>query len=160
MLVPVKGTPLGPDAGRATELIRTIAVARILVPGESTSINWTSCSDEAQAQALAGANGSIFYGDELLTTPNNEPLPRPRASSVHGSVCLMTAQERFTRRLKTGLAERRAEHLDRALILPSGIDFTRNDYLGLANTLAHEDVTEVPFGSTASRVTSWTPRCS
>jgi len=77
MLVPVKGTPLeGQDLVEPQELIRTIAVARILMPKARVrlSAGRHELSDEAQALSfLAGAN-SIFYGDELLTTPNNEPL--------------------------------------------------------------------------------------
>ena len=64
----------------------------------------------------------------------------------------MTAQERFTRRLETGLAQRRALHLERALILPSGIDFTSNDYLGIARSLRNDASSEAPLGSTASRL--------
>ena len=64
----------------------------------------------------------------------------------------MTAQERFTRRLETGLTQRRDKHLERALILPSGIDFTSNDYLGIARSLTNDPSSEVPFGSTASRL--------
>ncbi|MEC8052815.1 MAG: biotin synthase BioB [Myxococcota bacterium] len=77
MLVPVKGTPLEDQTPvEPQELIRTIAVARILMPKARVrlSAGRHTLSDEAQALAfLAGAN-SIFYGDELLTTPNNEPL--------------------------------------------------------------------------------------
>ena len=77
MLVPVKGTPLEEQTPvDPQELIRTIAVARILMPKARVrlSAGRHTLSDEAQALAfLAGAN-SIFYGDELLTTPNNEPL--------------------------------------------------------------------------------------
>ena len=64
----------------------------------------------------------------------------------------MTAQERFTRRLETGLAQRRDLHLERALILPSGIDFTSNDYLGIARSMRNDASSEVPLGSTASRL--------
>ena len=61
----------------------------------------------------------------------------------------MTAQERFTRRLETGLAQRRDQHLERALILPSGIDFTSNDYLGIARSMRNDASSEAPLGSTA-----------
>ena len=64
----------------------------------------------------------------------------------------MTAQERFTRRLETGLAQRRDQHLQRALVLPSGIDFTSNDYLGIARSMTNDASSEVPLGSTASRL--------
>ena len=75
-LVPIKGTPLG-DMPPVDDfdLIRTIATARILVPKSRVrlSAGRKSLSKETQALCfLAGAN-SIFYGDSLLTTPNNEP---------------------------------------------------------------------------------------
>jgi biotin synthase len=74
-LVQVEGTPL---AGTAKlpwmEFVRTIAVARILMPKSVVRLSaGRSALDEA-VQALcffAGAN-SIFYGDKLLTTGNPE----------------------------------------------------------------------------------------
>ncbi len=78
-LVPIKGTPLGDqlaDNGQGgvdtLEFVRTIAVARILMPKSwvRLSAGRESMSDEGQALCfLAGAN-SIFYGDKLLTTGN------------------------------------------------------------------------------------------
>lgn len=73
MLVQVKGTPLhGVDKLEPLEFIRTIAVARILMPTSYVrlSAGRTEMSDETQALCFfAGAN-SIFYGDKLLTTAN------------------------------------------------------------------------------------------
>ncbi len=73
MLVQVKGTPLhGVDKLEPLEFIRTIAVARILMPASYVrlSAGRTEMSDETQALCFfAGAN-SIFYGDKLLTTDN------------------------------------------------------------------------------------------
>ena len=73
MLVQVKGTPLhGVDEIDPIEFIRTVAVARILMPESFVrlSAGRTEMSDETQALCfLAGAN-SIFYGDRLLTTDN------------------------------------------------------------------------------------------
>jgi biotin synthase len=73
MLVQVEGTPLhGVDEIEPLEFIRTIAVARILMPESVVrlSAGRTEMSDETQALCfLAGAN-SIFYGDKLLTTDN------------------------------------------------------------------------------------------
>ncbi|MBI1318988.1 MAG: biotin synthase BioB [Candidatus Hydrogenedens sp.] len=73
LLVPIKGTPLGDvEALDVFEYIRTIAVARILMPKSYVrlSAGRRSLSDEAQALCyFAGAN-SIFYGDRLLTTGN------------------------------------------------------------------------------------------
>ena len=75
-LVPVAGTPLG-DTKPVDDfdLIRTIATARILCPKTRVrlSAGRKALSKESQALCfLAGAN-SIFFGDSLLTTPNNEP---------------------------------------------------------------------------------------
>jgi len=78
-LVPVKGTPLGDmlaDTPMAKideiEFVRTVAVARILMPQSMVrlSAGRESMSEAAQALCfMAGAN-SIFTGDRLLTTPN------------------------------------------------------------------------------------------
>ena len=73
MLVQVEDTPLyGIDEIEPLEFIRSIAVARILMPHSFVrlSAGRTEMSDETQALCfLAGAN-SIFYGDKLLTTAN------------------------------------------------------------------------------------------
>ena len=73
MLIQVEGTPLhGVDKIEALQFVRTIAVARILMPASYVrlSAGRTEMSDETQALCfLAGAN-SIFYGDKLLTTDN------------------------------------------------------------------------------------------
>ncbi len=73
MLVQVKGTPLyGVDSLEPLEFVRTIAVARIIMPFSVVrlSAGRNEMSDETQALCfLAGAN-SIFYGDKLLTTDN------------------------------------------------------------------------------------------
>lgn len=73
LLVQVEGTPLmkveKPDI---FDFIRTIAVARIMMPHSFVrlSAGRENMNDEAQALCfLAGAN-SIFYGEKLLTTPN------------------------------------------------------------------------------------------
>ena len=72
-LVRVPGTPLA-DAAEIDpcEFVRTIAVARILMPRSHVrlSAGRSGMSDELQALCfLAGAN-SIFYGEKLLTTGN------------------------------------------------------------------------------------------
>ncbi len=75
LLVQVEGTPLyGTPRLDSLELVRTIAVARILMPCSYVrlSAGRTEMSDELQALCfLAGAN-SVFYGDRLLTTDNPE----------------------------------------------------------------------------------------
>lgn len=72
-LVQVEGTPLaGREAPDTFEFVRTVAVARILMPRSYVrlSAGRTEMSDEKQALCfLAGAN-SIFYGEKLLTTGN------------------------------------------------------------------------------------------
>ncbi len=72
-LVRVAGTPLGDEEDLdPLEFVRTIAVARILMPASCVrlSAGREGMSDEMQALAFfAGAN-SIFYGERLLTTPN------------------------------------------------------------------------------------------
>ena len=72
-LVQIEGTPLD-GAARVDPLdfVRTIAVARILMPKSHVrlSAGRSGMSDELQALCfLAGAN-SIFYGEKLLTTGN------------------------------------------------------------------------------------------
>ena len=73
MLVQVEGTPLhGVEKLDALDFVRTIAVARILMPESwvRLSAGRSEMSDEMQALCFfAGAN-SIFYGDKLLTTTN------------------------------------------------------------------------------------------
>lgn len=73
MLVQVEGTPLhGAEAMDPIVFVRTIAVARILMPKSRVrlSAGRKEMSDEMQALCFfAGAN-SIFYGDKLLTTDN------------------------------------------------------------------------------------------
>ena len=72
-LVRVAGTPLADSAPiDSFDFVRTIAVARILMPRAHVrlSAGRAEMSDELQALCfLAGAN-SIFYGEKLLTTGN------------------------------------------------------------------------------------------
>lgn len=72
-LVQVEGTPLhGVDGLDPLEFVRTVAVARIMMPYSVVrlSAGRLEMSDELQAMCFfAGAN-SIFYGDKLLTTEN------------------------------------------------------------------------------------------
>ncbi|MFN3077218.1 MAG: biotin synthase BioB [Alphaproteobacteria bacterium] len=72
-LVPIPGTPLAdlPPID-SLELVRTVAVARILMPQSRVrlSAGRGGMSEEAQALCFfAGAN-SIFYGERLLTADN------------------------------------------------------------------------------------------
>ncbi len=73
MLVQVEGTPLSEEQTLSPlDFVRTIAVARIVMPASMVrlSAGREEMSDETQALCfLAGAN-SIFYGPQLLTTAN------------------------------------------------------------------------------------------
>ena len=75
MLVKVEGTPLDKvDDLEPFDFIRTIAVARILMPESHVRLSAGRENMNEQMQALcffAGAN-SIFYGEKLLTTSNPE----------------------------------------------------------------------------------------
>ena len=78
MLVKVAGTPMANEADLDPfEFIRTIAVARLMMPKSYVrlSAGREEMNEQMQAMAfMAGAN-SIFYCDKLLTTPN------PKANS-------------------------------------------------------------------------------
>ncbi len=73
MLVRVEGTPLEAASDfDPIEFVRTIAIARIMMPTSHVrlSAGREEMTNEMQALCfLAGAN-SIFYGEKLLTTPN------------------------------------------------------------------------------------------
>ncbi len=76
LLIPIPGTPLAeatpPDP---FDFIRTIAVARVMMPKSFVrlSAGRESMSDEMQALCFfAGAN-SVFCGEKLLTAPNASP---------------------------------------------------------------------------------------
>jgi biotin synthase len=73
MLVRVRGTPLADEEDLDPfDFIRTIAVARILMPASHVRLSAGREEMNEQMHALAyfaGAN-SIFYGEKLLTTPN------------------------------------------------------------------------------------------
>ena len=74
-LVPTKGTPLeNREPIKPFDMVRMIAVTRIIMPTTRVrlSAGRKELSPETQMLCfLAGAN-SIFYGDTLLTTANNE----------------------------------------------------------------------------------------
>ncbi|ODR99060.1 biotin synthase [Methyloceanibacter methanicus] len=74
-LVPVPGTPLESlSRVEPLELVRMVATARILMPTAFVRLSAGRESLNREAQILcflAGAN-SIFYGEKLLTTANND----------------------------------------------------------------------------------------
>jgi biotin synthase len=98
-LVRVAGTPLEAETElEPLEFVRTIAVARILMPASMVRLSAGRESMDDALQALcfhAGAN-SIFYGEKLLTTGNPDteadralfdrlglkPMPLPETSAA------------------------------------------------------------------------------
>lgn len=75
MLVAVPGTPLeNVEELDPFEFVRTIAVARIMMPTSEIrlSAGRQSMSEELQAMCFFAGASSIFYGEQLLTTPNPE----------------------------------------------------------------------------------------
>jgi len=104
-LVRVAGTPLAQAAELdPIEFVRTIAVARILMPASMVrlSAGRESMSDELQALCFAAGANSIFYGEKLLTTGNPDierdqalfarlglrPMPvEAEPGTVHQDVC-------------------------------------------------------------------------
>ena len=80
-LVRVAGTPLADCAPvDPFDFVRTIAVARIMMPRAQVrlSAGRETMSDELQALALLAGANSIFYGEKLLTTGNPD-VERDRA---------------------------------------------------------------------------------
>lgn len=74
-LVQVSGTPLsGSQPLDGIEFVRAIATARLIMPRSVVrlSAGRESMSSELQALCFLAGAGSIFVGDELLTTPNPE----------------------------------------------------------------------------------------
>lgn len=72
-LIPIQGTPLGDNKPVDDfDFVRTIAVARIMMPKSMVRLSAGRENMSSELQALcfmAGAN-SIFYGAKLLTSPN------------------------------------------------------------------------------------------
>lgn len=75
MLVRVAGTPMAEQRELDPfDFIRTIAVARIMMPRSYVrlSAGREEMNEQTQALAFAAGANSIFYGEKLLTTPNPE----------------------------------------------------------------------------------------
>ncbi len=73
-LIRVEGTPLADsDDLDPFELVRCIAVARLLMPASHVrlSAGRAGMSDELQTLCLLAGANSIFYGEKLLTTDNS-----------------------------------------------------------------------------------------
>ena len=112
-LVQVAGTPL---AGTAEldpfEFVRSIAVARILMPKSMVrlSAGRESMSDELQALCFAAGANSIFHGEKLLTTGNPDverdqalfarlglrPMPLEAAADERITACSTTVHAGIT----------------------------------------------------------------
>ena len=76
-LVPVEGTPMGDlEKIDPMELVRMVATARIMMPETRVrlSAGRESLNREAQILCLMAGANSIFYGEKLLTTANNDTL--------------------------------------------------------------------------------------
>ena len=74
-LVPVRGTPLENQPSiNPLEMVRMVATTRILLPKTRVrlSAGRKKFSNETQLLCLLAGANSIFYGDSLLTTENNE----------------------------------------------------------------------------------------
>lgn len=74
-LVPVEGTPLGDkEKLDPIDMVRMVAAARIVLPKTRVrlSAGRSDLSREAQLLCLMAGANSIFYGDKLLTTDNND----------------------------------------------------------------------------------------
>ncbi|NCC22671.1 MAG: biotin synthase BioB [Alphaproteobacteria bacterium] len=74
-LVPVPGTPLeNAKPVEPLEMVRMMAAARIMMPKSRVrlSAGRHNLSKEAQILCLMAGANSIFYGEKLLTTSNND----------------------------------------------------------------------------------------
>lgn len=76
-LVAVKGTPLEKQKPvDPMDLVRMVAAARITMPKARVrlSAGRSGLSREAQLLCLMAGANSFFYGEKLLTTPNNDTI--------------------------------------------------------------------------------------
>ncbi len=98
-LVQVEGTPL---AGTALldpfEFVRTIAVARLLMPASMVrlSAGRAEMNDELQALCFCAGANSIFYGEKLLTTGNPDVAADEALFARLGLAPMPVAQESTT----------------------------------------------------------------
>ncbi len=75
VLVPISGTPFQNNPSVQTlDIVRVVATARILMPKSRIrlSAGRQSLSQEAQVLCYFAGVNSIFYGEKLLTTSNND----------------------------------------------------------------------------------------
>jgi biotin synthase len=105
-LVQVQGTPLHGESGvDGLEFVRTIAVARILMPSSQLrlSAGRETMSDEMQALAFLAGASSIFYGEKLLTTANPD-VARDQALLARLGIEAETLQQTQARGAPDGCA--------------------------------------------------------
>lgn len=117
MLVKVQGTPLDSlDDLDPFEFIRTIAVARIMMPASHVRLSAGREAMNEQMQALcfmAGAN-SIFYGCKLLTTSNpeaNEDVMLFRKLGINTEKTRDYSDEAYNAQLSEEIAAQKTEAL-------------------------------------------------
>ena len=117
MLVKVKGTPLdNVDDLEPFEFIRTIAVARIMMPASHVRLSAGRENMNEQMQALcfmAGAN-SIFYGCKLLTTSNpdtNEDVLLFRKLGINTERTRDYSDEAHAQTLQDEISSQQTSHL-------------------------------------------------
>ncbi|WP_137167526.1 biotin synthase BioB [Salinimonas lutimaris] len=117
MLVKVKGTPLdNVDDLEPFEFIRTIAVARIMMPASHVRLSAGRENMNEQMQALcfmAGAN-SIFYGCKLLTTSNpdtNEDVLLFRKLGINTERTRDYSDEAHAQTLQEEISSQQTSHL-------------------------------------------------
>ena len=88
-LVPVTGTPLeSKELIDSIDIIRVIATARIIMPKSRIrlSAGRKNFSKETQILCLISGANSIFYGENLLTTENNEMREDKKLISIFNQV--------------------------------------------------------------------------
>ncbi|KAG0185147.1 hypothetical protein DFQ28_009856 [Apophysomyces sp. BC1034] len=152
-LMRIEGTRLANERDvDGLEFVRTIAVARIVMPASviRLSAGREHMSDELQALCLFAGAGSVFVGEKLLTTANPTPdhdrelIDRLGAHQSSGMTAMGTGMTLIDS-LGRGLEALDAAHLrrhrrvaDSACSARMSVDgrpivgFANNDYLGLA----------------------------
>jgi biotin synthase len=128
LLVRVKGTPLAEAQPLDPfEVVRTIATARVLMPRSTIrlSAGRLELSDEAQALCFVAGANSIFFGEQLLTTPNPE---------VREDLSLLSKLGMRLQRLKDSQEVRKEERSE-----VEGRRPVTNDWLDSLHTYFHRE---------------------
>ncbi|MBS0645541.1 MAG: aminotransferase class I/II-fold pyridoxal phosphate-dependent enzyme [Verrucomicrobia bacterium] len=160
-LTQIPGTPLENQPNiSAWDILRLVAVTRIIMPHSMIRLSSGRIDLSYEQQALcflAGAN-SIFSGEKLLTVPNpnldkDEEMFQLLGLKKKKPLCeiKMSLEKRLLTRQMLG-------NLRQLKLFPSLIDFSSNDYLGLARSVnfVHKVQEEchslTQLGSTGSRL--------